>query len=271
MNPISRLEQVLSEWDGEHSCIQKDDRAELITKIALNSIGDHSTPKELKNLLSKIETPELQSKIELLNTALSNLGNSDFEHAAKLLGLDEWKSEGNTEEAKRRILENLARKEPFLDLSDLKLTDLPECLAVFSHVQEFYCDKNNLKKLTLPPKIELLECSYNPELEKIPSKQVHHLEELISVGNPNLRALPKLPKLSFARTDDHLFRQLPQRMLETFLGLDHWYGGPDTQEIKNRIVDCYRESLPELDLSGLEVMYELPDLSKLTHHPLIFY
>ncbi len=64
------------------------------------------------------------------------------------LDLDSWGSQGNVQEAKRKILQCVKNRETLLDLSWLGLTSLPDGIGKLVHLQELNCSHNNLDVLS---------------------------------------------------------------------------------------------------------------------------
>ncbi len=121
-------------------------------------------------------------------------------------------------EARQRIEKALREGAIRLDLSDLKLTKLPEAIASLTQLRTLYLDNNQLREL--PEKIasltELRELHLeNNQLRKLP-EEIASLTELreLYLDNNQLRELPEkiasLTKLQVLDLSDNELRELPE-------------------------------------------------------------
>jgi len=70
---------------------------------------------------------------------------------ARTVGINDWQSTGKVEEAKRRIIECVMKKQVILDLSGLGLSPLSkDMLKHLDFLQTFICDEINDTSDTLP-------------------------------------------------------------------------------------------------------------------------
>ncbi len=149
---------IISDWDESSPLQNLGGRSpELITKIAIASTPHH-TEDELLLCIDRVEwisslshqtVQKIQSLKKLLNST-HEASRSDFETH---LGLDDWNAGPDTQKAKNRIIESFINKSKFLDLSDLKLTSLPECVKHFIHLKKFSYSSESISK---PPSLRLI-------------------------------------------------------------------------------------------------------------------
>lgn len=94
--------------------------------------------------------------------------------------------------AKRRIKTCIKYNKKFLDLSDMKLTEIPDNLP--DCIETLICRYNNLSKLpdTLPRFLKHLDCS-NTTLKEIPSTLPDSIRRLICSNNQLTKLPDKLP------------------------------------------------------------------------------
>ncbi len=149
---------IISGWDESSPLQNLGGRSpELITKIAIASTPHH-TEDELLLCIDRVEgisslshqtVQKIQSLKQLL-TLTHEASRSDYESH---LGLADWDAGPDTQIAKDRIIECFIRKSKFLDLSDLKLTSLPECVKHFTHLNKFSYFSESISK---PPSLRLI-------------------------------------------------------------------------------------------------------------------
>jgi Leucine-rich repeat (LRR) protein len=180
--------------------------------LKLNQLLAHISSSSLPNLARKKIARSAGGEFELCTDHLEGLrqcikletisrillGNCSDEAISHFLGLDTWQSEGNTQEAKARIIHSVRDTESDfqkLDLSYLGLSLLPEkmfpCLI---NLQDFSCDGNKLTSLPASIynsiKLEKLVVSNN-KLKSLPIgiDCLCSLREL-ELSNNQLRFLP---------------------------------------------------------------------------------
>lgn len=110
------------------------------------------------------------------------------------------------------VYHNKSKNNTHLNLSDLGLNSLPECLSELENLTDLEIQNNQLQSLPLSmgalSQLEMLDCSNNP-LTNLPEnfENLSNLKEVLTSGqinrvaknNPSLEQLQKLPQLQFLR------------------------------------------------------------------------
>jgi|GEM_PF-1275321 len=139
------------------------------------------------------------------------------EDQIKALGLDNWVTDGNKEEACNRIIECVLKKKDTLKLSNLNLTSLPTLISKLSQLQRLGIDCNKLT--SLPDSIgQLSELKWlgvhNNQLTSLPDSidQLSQLQRL-DIDCNKLTSLPdsigQLSKLKSLNVHNNQLTSLP--------------------------------------------------------------
>ncbi len=190
MDPAN-LRQFLTNWNGDFIVTKEDGTEELASKIALQTFGS-LTIEDANRALLRISgsDPLLTRKagrlLSLFQTVHS-LSRSDLED---LLHLKEWNGGAQTEIAKSRIISCYLNHSTSLDLSNLGLSSLPDCLNTLA-IRSLNCSHNRLTTLSpLPPSLKILICSHN-QLNSLPPLPTSLTN--IDCEDNLITALPDLP------------------------------------------------------------------------------
>lgn len=158
----AKLTQFLTGWNGDFLVRKEDGSDELASKIALEAIGPLDIKDRTKALIQiGLEKPELLGKIARLFRNFSITGSYSKADVETLLKLSTWDGGPNTEIAKSRILSCYLNQSVSLDLSNLYLTSLPDCLNSLRIINLNLSNNQLITLPSLPSDLKILNCSHN--------------------------------------------------------------------------------------------------------------
>jgi Leucine-rich repeat (LRR) protein len=202
LNHNMPIEQVLLELSAIKNRLAQNlalsvEEMRKLQNIFRRIAADSSLPRENQEAILSLKDRVIQTPKthELQTIFLLLLRSCPDETIADFLGLNTWESEGNTAEAKRRIIACVQNMGDELDLRMLELTSLPVGIGQLMQLKTLNCSHNKL--IELPKEIELLtqliklDCSSN-RLTSLPAEigQLIQLTILNCSANYQLSSLP---------------------------------------------------------------------------------